>query len=159
MDPGHEEEPFQFEATASGGQGAEPERDRAFSQGLNCPPVVWVLRDDKSLHCLARQLEEHATLTGKHWGWGYNFDWQTRGSLIPRVTPNIICTTFAANALLDCYEYGLDSKYLDIAVRAVRFLQEGLYSELDDAGACFSYTPVEYTAVHNANLLGSQAHS
>src|SRR2546430_6676690 len=36
--------------------------------------------------------------------WGYNFPWQTRSYLVPRFTPNIICTTFAANALLDGYE-------------------------------------------------------
>jgi len=36
--------------------------------------------------------------------WGYNFGWQTRTYMVPRGTPNIICTTFAANALLDAYD-------------------------------------------------------
>jgi hypothetical protein len=37
--------------------------------------------------------------------WGYSFPWQTRSILVPRGAPNLVCTAFVANALLDAYEY------------------------------------------------------
>jgi len=38
-----------------------------------------------------------------HWCWGYSFPWQTRTIVVPRGGPNLVCTTFVANALLDLY--------------------------------------------------------
>ena len=29
-----------------------------------------------------------------YWCWGYSFPWQTRTLLVPRATPNLVCTTF-----------------------------------------------------------------
>lgn len=87
--------------------------------------------------------------------WGYNFDWQTRGCLIPRGTPNIICTTFAANALVDAYETFGDSAFLEAAVSAGHFLLEGLNITRCDDSICFSYTPLDHYQVHNASLLGA----
>lgn len=86
--------------------------------------------------------------------WGYSFDWQTRSELVPRHSPNIICTTFAANALLDAYEAMSTSKYLDAAVEAARFIRDNLYSE-DGGIGWFNYTPLEKLQIHNANLLGA----
>src|SRR5438067_7945912 len=34
-----------------------------------------------------------------YWCWGYSFPWQTRTVLVPRGTPNLVCTTFVAGAL------------------------------------------------------------
>jgi hypothetical protein len=42
-----------------------------------------------------------------YWNWGYSFPWQTRTILVHRGAPNLVCTTFVANALLDLYETGL----------------------------------------------------
>jgi hypothetical protein len=39
-----------------------------------------------------------------YWCWGYSFPWQTRTILVPKGYPNLVCTTFVANALLDVYE-------------------------------------------------------
>src|SRR5687767_8883497 len=50
---------------------------------------------------LASRLLELRSPGQPHFCWGYNFAWQTRTYLVPRGTPNIICTTFAGNALLD----------------------------------------------------------
>jgi hypothetical protein len=89
-----------------------------------------------------------------HSCWGYNFDWQTRTRVIPRSCPNIICTTFAANALLDAFEAGGDSRYLEAAASAADFILQTLYQE--EGETCwFNYTPVERHQVHNANLLGA----
>jgi hypothetical protein len=87
--------------------------------------------------------------------WGYNFDWQTRGKLVPKGFPNIICSTFAANALLDSYEQSWKSLWLDAAVSATKFITDYLFWRAGDSQACFSYTPLGRTRVHNANLLGA----
>src|SRR5581483_1792083 len=39
-----------------------------------------------------------------YWCWGYSFPWQTRTVLVPRWAPNLVCTYFVANALLDAYK-------------------------------------------------------
>lgn len=91
----------------------------------------------------------------QHMCWGYNFDWQTRGGFVPRFTPNIICTTFAGNALLDGYERFGTSAYLDHAVSAAEYIVEGLYREDDKDETCLSYTPHGASQIHNASLLGA----
>jgi len=87
--------------------------------------------------------------------WGYNFDWQTRGELVPKGSPNIICSTSAANALLDAYELSRKYPWLDMAVSAADFILDVLFRRENDSQAFFSYTPLERTKVHNANLLGA----
>jgi hypothetical protein len=87
--------------------------------------------------------------------WGYNFDWQSRNYLVPRFTPNIICTTFAGNALLDAYEKLKENSYLEMAVSAGNFILKGLNITESKEGLCFSYTPSDHGQIHNANLLGA----
>jgi len=87
--------------------------------------------------------------------WGYNFPWQTRITLVPRGCPNIICTTFAANALLDFYEEERQPRYLEAACSAAQFILDVLFWRENDSLGCFSYTPLWRSAVHNANLLGA----
>jgi hypothetical protein len=87
--------------------------------------------------------------------WGYNFDWQTRTYLVPRFTPNIICTTFAGNALLDAYEALGAEAYLTHARSAGQFLLETLNRTPGPAGFCLSYTPLDRSQIHNASLLGA----
>ncbi len=87
--------------------------------------------------------------------WGYNFDWQTRKYLVPRWTPNIICTSFAGNALLDAYEAFERPCYRAAAEEAGRFILEGLNRSTDGEDQCLSYTPLDRARVHNANLLGA----
>ena len=86
--------------------------------------------------------------------WGYSFDWQTRTELVPKETPNIICTTFAANALLDLHGWNGDARLLEAAKSAAAFIREVLY--VSEGGEdWFNYTPLEQTQIHNANLLGA----
>jgi len=87
--------------------------------------------------------------------WGYNFDWQQRRLLVPKYTPNIICTSFAGNALLDAYEKFDDPSYLELALSAGKFIIKGLNISESSKGICFSYTPRDRSQVHNANLLGA----
>lgn len=113
-----------------------------------------VLADDREVESLAELLLEARSKTGLLFSWGYSFDWQTRTKLVPAGSPNIICTTFAASALLDACEKLPINKYRDAAVSAAEFVLQRLYCEQDGV-AWFNYTPLERTQIHNANLLGA----
>jgi hypothetical protein len=109
-----------------------------------------------------------------YWCWGYSFPWQTRTILVPREAPNLVCTSFVANALLDAYEQGCEVKMsyapsavglqpstfdalcLEMAIGAAEYILNELYWTEDDSIACFSYPlPSLRTRVYNANLLGA----
>ena len=110
--------------------------------------------DEDALHLL-RRLVDLRSKDRPHFCWGYNFDWQSRAFFLPKFVPNIICTTFAGNALLDACNKISNAGYLDMAVSAGNFLLEGLNFTKPDDGICFSYTPLDNGRVHNANLLGA----
>ena len=113
------------------------------------------LADAAEVRSLAERLLELRSRKARHFCWGYNFDWQTRGILVPKWEPNIICTTFAANALLDAFTLCGDPAFLEAASSAGRFLLEGLNSSGTPEESCFSYTPLDHAQIHNANLLGA----
>jgi hypothetical protein len=87
--------------------------------------------------------------------WGYHFDWQQRTALVPVGEPNIICTTFGGNALLDAYDASGEARHREAALEAGRFILEGLNRTTVGDTFCFSYTPLDNGLVHNANLLGA----
>jgi hypothetical protein len=87
--------------------------------------------------------------------WGYSFAWQQRAALVPQWSPNIICTTFAANALLDAHELEPEPVRLETALGAGRFILEDFLSRDEHGNVCFRYTLVGRDRVHNANLLGA----
>jgi rhamnogalacturonyl hydrolase YesR len=87
--------------------------------------------------------------------WGYNFDWQSWTFLRPRGTPTIVNTSFIGHALLDCYELTGRQKALGLALPIKDFILGDLHRTKLDGTFCFSYTPVDTEAVHNANLLGA----
>ncbi len=87
--------------------------------------------------------------------WGYNFDWQSWTFLRPKGTPTIVNTSFIGHALLDCYERTGRQKALDLALPIKDFILCDLHRTRLDGTFCFSYTPVDTEAVHNANLLGA----
>jgi len=113
------------------------------------------LAGEQDVRALAARLIELRSVNQPRSCWGYNFDWQTRTYLVPRGTPNIVCTTFAANALLDAYDAFGDPGWLDAAQTAGAFLLEGLHTTRDGDTLCFSYTPLVPSEVHNASLLGA----
>jgi hypothetical protein len=105
---------------------------------------------------LAAKLMQLRSPQGRHCAWGYSFPWQSRHVLVERGTPNVVCTTFAGNALLDAYELCGEESYLDAALSATRYLVERLYW-LDRSGSAgFRYPhPGSQLVVHNANLLAA----
>lgn len=86
--------------------------------------------------------------------WGYNFDWQSWTFLRPKGTPTIVNTSFIGHALLDCYELTGRRKALELAIPIKDFILNDLHRTWEGETFCFSYTPVDTEAVHNANLLG-----
>ncbi len=67
---------------------------------------------------LAQRLVKSSSGNEAGCGWGYSFPWQTRTVLVPRGSPNLVCTVFAANALLDAFELLGAEKYLQAAASA-----------------------------------------
>ena len=91
-----------------------------------------------------------------YWCWGYSFPWQTRTIIVPRWAPNLVCTSFVANALLDAYELKQEPRYLSMAISAGEYIVNDLYWTEGDSIAGFSYPlPGMRTRIHNANFLGS----
>ena len=92
----------------------------------------------------------------RYWCWGYSFPWQTRTILVPRGAPNLVCTVFVTNALLDLYEQSDDERYLAMAISAADYILSDLYWTDDGVTASLAYPLATSRAtVHNANLLGA----
>jgi hypothetical protein len=108
---------------------------------------------------IASMIERLAKLRSRndgYWCWGYSFPWQTRTVLVPRWAPNLVCTTFVANALLDAFEAGGDARCLRMAVSAGEYVVNELYWTDGDAASGFSYpVPDSRVRVDNANFLGA----
>ncbi len=126
-----------------------------FSSALLNLAASGFINDEVTVRPLIRRMIEMRTPDSPYYCWGYNFDWQNRIFFLPRFSPNIICTTFAGNALLDAYGRFADPNYLNMAVSAGNFLLNGLHISGSGDEICFSYTPYERDQVHNANLLGA----
>jgi hypothetical protein len=92
----------------------------------------------------------------RYWCWGYSFPWQTRGDLVPRGAPNLVCTSFVADALFDAFESGLGSRCLEMAVSAAEYFLDQLYWSDSGSVAAFCYPrPGCRNPIHNASLLGA----
>lgn len=87
--------------------------------------------------------------------WGYNFDWQSRAFFIPRSTPTIVNSAFIGHALLDTFEWTGKANCLELAKSIGDFIVNDLNRMEEGDSLCFSYTPLDRYAVHNANLLGA----
>jgi len=119
-----------------------------------------LLRDDEPVRALAESLMALSSFRGEFAGWGYNFDWQALTGFVPRGTPNIICTTFGAHALMDAYEYDGDPRFLDRAFASARFIQSRLFCPLNEREGFYCYIPPDIQSklqipIHNANLLAA----
>ena len=87
--------------------------------------------------------------------WGYNFDWQSRTFLRSKGTPTVVNSSFIGHALLDCYELSGRQRALDMAASIKDFVLNDLHRTKQGDTFCFSYTPVDTSIVHNANMLGA----
>ena len=91
-----------------------------------------------------------------YWSWGYSFPWQTRTMVVPRGSPNLVCTTFVASALLDAYEAGGKAQYLEMAASAADYILDELIFTEGDSVVSLNYPlPTSRSKIHNANFLGA----
>lgn len=88
-------------------------------------------------------------------GWGYNFDWQSRAFFIPRGTPTVVNTAFIGHAVLNAADSIGTDRALSLVKPCRDLLMRGLRRIPEGDVFCFSYTPIDEYAVHNANLLGA----
>jgi hypothetical protein len=113
-------------------------------------------RGDETIKSLAAGIEQLRSPNTPFWCWGYSFPWQTRTQLVPARSPNLVCTLFVAEALLDLFESKEDERYLQIAASAADYIAEDLYWTSENGVCSFSYPfPSSRTPVHNANLLAA----
>lgn len=87
--------------------------------------------------------------------WGYNFDWQSRALFVPGGTPTMVNTSFIGGAFLDMYDLARQPDHLNTAKSACEFLLSDLNRWQEKDSLALSYTPVDSTRVHNANMLGA----
>jgi hypothetical protein len=104
---------------------------------------------------IANWLLQHSSSGYPGKSWGYNFDWQSRAFFVTAGTPTIVNTSFIGHGFLDLYETTRDKQWLDVCQQACEFIVKGLNHLDDGERLCFSYTPLDQTWVHNANLLGA----
>ena len=111
---------------------------------------------DELIQLMVERLIALRSQPANYWCWGYNFPWQTRTVLVPRWYPNLVCTAFAADALLDHYEQRNEQRSLDMARGAAEFILKELYWTKGEVVAGFGYPlPSVHNQVHNANFLGA----
>jgi len=103
----------------------------------------------------AEWLVEHPSDGCSGAAWGYNFDWPNRNAIFPAGTPTIVNTAYIAEALLDLHEATQKEIYRDTALLSAVFLLNDLNRNGTEDEFCFSYTPLDNTQIHNANMLGS----
>jgi hypothetical protein len=118
---------------------------------------IGILERNDLIEAMVNRLVALRSPNTQYWCWGYCFPWQTRNDLVPRWSPNLVCTTFVANALLDAYESTRVPHYLDMAVSAADYVLDELYWEDGESHSTgFSYPmPGLRIRVHNANFLGA----
>lgn len=136
-------------------KGQNPKSLALFSSGLFKLSNLGLVADSEAALLLLNRLIDLRSPEKSYFCWGYNFNWQNRSFLLPKFEPNIISTTFAGNALLDAYEKYRNDCYLEMALSAGQFILKGLNITENSDGICFSYTPLDHSQVHNANLLGA----
>jgi hypothetical protein len=115
-----------------------------------------LLNREDQLWSVVERLEALRSRDTSYWCWGYSFAWQTRTLLVPRGFPNLVCTTFVANALLDAYKQTGESRFLVMACSAAEYLLNELYWTDGGSVAGFGYPlPSMRNNIHNGNFLGA----
>lgn len=118
--------------------------------------TLGLVNGESAAEKIVDSLEALRSTNAKYYCWGYSFPWQTRTLLVPRWAPNLVCTTFVANALLDAYEHYGRNHLLEMASSSAKYLLEELYWTNGSGVAGFGYPlPSMKNNVHNGNLLGA----
>lgn len=111
--------------------------------------------DLKKINFFAEWLMQNASPGYSGLCWGYNFDWPNRAFFAPKGTPTAVNTSYIGFAFLDAYRATGEEEFLKCARSACNFILNDLNSTKYPEGLCFSYTPIDKSCVHNANMLSS----
>jgi hypothetical protein len=114
-------------------------------------------REDRdSIKVMADKIATLRSPGTRYWSWGYSFPWQTRTMVVPRGAPNLVCTTFVADALLNAYEACGEARYLEMAASAADYILDELVWTEGDSVVSLNYPlPASRSKIHNANFLGA----
>jgi hypothetical protein len=111
---------------------------------------------EQLVRLMVERLVDLRSPDNRYWCWGYSFPWQTRTIVVPAGSPNLVCTSYAAAALLDAYEQRQDRQCLTMAVSAADYILDKLYWVDGNSTCGFSYPqPGVRSRTHNANLLAA----
>jgi hypothetical protein len=106
---------------------------------------------------LSMKIEGKTAEDKKIVAFGYNFDWQSRSFFAPRGTPAVVPTAFAQQAFFEAFEAFGKSNYLYTAMAICEFIVRCLKRPVETVDElCFSYTPLDRSAVYNASLLAGE---
>jgi hypothetical protein len=110
---------------------------------------------DRAIHFL-EVLEQTRCPGYERRGWGYPFDWQTRGGIIPRGTPLITTTPYCFEAFADVYRCDGQPRWLEIMRSIADHVLLDYQDELlgPDVATC-TYIPTSGTHVVNASAYRS----
>jgi hypothetical protein len=115
-----------------------------------------LVENDDYAQAIIERLMSLRSPDSQYWCWGYNFPWQTRTIRVPRGAPNLVCTTFVADALLNAYDELGELRLLEMAVSAGDYVLNELYYTEGDGVASFCYPlPAVKAKIHNANFLAA----
>ena len=103
---------------------------------------------------MIERLQELRSPGTSQYCWGYSFPWQMRTELVPRGAPNLVCTTFAMNGLLDAYEHTGDARCLEMSLSAADYVLSLYWQEGSTASFCYPMTSTP-APIHNANFLAA----
>jgi hypothetical protein len=107
----------------------------------------------KAESCLA-WLDRHKAPKFANHSWSNHFDFASRGGFYTKDDPIIVWTSLIGFAYVDAYEQTNDTRWLQIADSACRWIMD-LPREKTDRGECISYLADIQSSIHNSNMLGS----
>lgn len=108
---------------------------------------------DKAVRTL-EWLIEHKSPKFADFSWANHFDYTSRGGHYGKHESIIVWTSLVGQTFLDAFDLLGDSRYLDVADSACRWIL-ALPREQTERGICFSYLNLEQNSVHNSNMLGA----
>jgi rhamnogalacturonyl hydrolase YesR len=107
----------------------------------------------KAVACL-EWLMAHKSPKFKEYSWANHFDFASRGGRYSKHESIIVWTALIGQAFLDGFEAAGDSRFLDFAGSACRWIL-ALPREKTASGTCISYHALDQESIHNANMLGA----
>lgn len=88
--------------------------------------------------------------------WGYNFDWASPGSYLPKFTPSIVVTAFVVDGLIEYYEVNPLPEIKKEIVSTGDYILKDLPKTETYNGFCFAYTDKSKDCCYNASMLGAE---